>query len=298
MDHHSPSEQAWLDHLLGEIKDPEAEAQIRQRIEEDEDAREAYENLGEMIRQLEEYYTNERDPMFDLTYEQKEELYSSFTDIFPRSKKANISLSSQLRLLFASLGFAALVMATVPIVQMITIKPNPPTIPTGDPTYINDAPEVFEAPPEPPEPKDQDETEEPPEIIMFRDIEDMLTPPVDTGGYTIRGIDQFQPDMSGINIGDDIMNMIDVDVVPSPLTTVAPPYPPAMRQSRIEGKVVLEFVVDENGYVRNPVIVRSDNPGFNRVALDTIRKWRFEPGQKDSKVVKVRMRMPFVFNLK
>lgn len=298
MDHQSQSEQAWIDHLLGEMKDPEMEAQIQHRIEEDEDAREAYQNLGEMIRQLEEYYTNERDPMYDLTYEQKEELYSSFTDIFPHSKKANYSLSSQLKLLFAGLGFAALVMAAVPIVQWIATPSKTTTYIDGPVTWIDDSPPELQPLPKPLEPKKQDEVEDVPEIIMLRDIEDMLTPPMNTGGYTIQGMDQFQPDMSGINIEDDILNMIDVDVVPSPLTTIAPPYPPALRSARIEGTVVLEFVIDENGNVRNPVVVRSSDAGFNRVSLDTIRKWRFDPGQKDGKVVKVRMRVPFVFNLK
>jgi periplasmic protein TonB len=61
---------------------------------------------------------------------------------------------------------------------------------------------------------------------------------------------------------------------------------------------VVEFIVDENGFVQKPAVVKSSNDGFNQVSLDSIRKWRFEPGQKDGKTVKVRMRMPFVFNLK
>ena len=297
MDHQSQPEQAWIDLLLGELQDPEAAERIHLDLEEDEEASEAYRNLSEAIHQLQEYYTNERDPMLDLTYEQKQELYSAFTDIFPRPRRAKAPWRPHLKLLFSALGFAVFVMATVPIVQMMTIPPKAPSITTGNPTYIDDSPPVLPPQPPPPVVKKDDEPDHVEEPEYRPSIEDLLTPPMNTT-YKIRGIDQFVPDVSGIDIGEDIMNMIDVDVVPNPITTIAPPYPPQMRQYRVEGKVMLEFVVDENGYVRDPVIVSSTNAGFDKVSLETIRKWRFEPGQKDGKIVKVRMRMPFVYSLK
>jgi TonB family protein len=68
--------------------------------------------------------------------------------------------------------------------------------------------------------------------------------------------------------------------VPPRIISRRPPiYPFQMRQSGIRGEVLIEFLVDIEGRVRNPKIVKMLNPAFNAAALDAVRGWRFEPAR-------------------
>jgi TonB family protein len=61
--------------------------------------------------------------------------------------------------------------------------------------------------------------------------------------------------------------------------------------------VVVEFLVDIEGRVRNPFVVRSLNPSFDDSAIDAVRKWRFEPGRIGKRPVVTRMQVPMSFQL-
>jgi TonB family protein len=53
----------------------------------------------------------------------------------------------------------------------------------------------------------------------------------------------------------------------------------------VDGKVTVEFVVDPNGRVVDPVIVSSSNPAYDRPALRSITSARFDPALADGKPV-------------
>ena len=55
------------------------------------------------------------------------------------------------------------------------------------------------------------------------------------------------------------------------------------------------FVVNEQGRVEGPRVWKSDNPMFDKSALDAVKKWRFEPGQRGGKPVRFRFRVPIAF---
>ncbi len=63
--------------------------------------------------------------------------------------------------------------------------------------------------------------------------------------------------------------------VPHPTATPLPPFPP---RGRDPGIVLVEVVVDETGIAAVARMVRSV-PGFDQVALDTARRWRFRPAR-------------------
>jgi protein TonB len=52
------------------------------------------------------------------------------------------------------------------------------------------------------------------------------------------------------------------------------PYPPEAQRNNLEGTVVVEFTVADDGRVRDPVIMSSTNRAFNRVALNGVRSLR------------------------
>lgn len=88
-----------------------------------------------------------------------------------------------------------------------------------------------------------------------------------------------------------------VDEPPAPLKTVKPTYPNELKRDGVEGLAAVSCVIDETGVVQSAKIVKSSNPGFERAALDAIVKWKFKPAKKDGKEVKVRVTIPFRFNL-
>lgn len=65
----------------------------------------------------------------------------------------------------------------------------------------------------------------------------------------------------------------------------------------VEGTVTIGFVVDATGAVRDPQVVRSNNPWFERPAIDAILKWKFQPGVKGGKPVNSRVMQPVDFSL-
>lgn len=74
-------------------------------------------------------------------------------------------------------------------------------------------------------------------------------------------------------------------------------YPPAARKLNLEGRVFVQFVVDENGQVTNPRVVRGVHDVLNQAALRTVRRLDCTPGKQRSQPVKVRMTMPVIFAL-
>ncbi len=75
-------------------------------------------------------------------------------------------------------------------------------------------------------------------------------------------------------------------------------YPEKARKVRIQGRVILQFVVDENGDIRDLRVVQSVSPEIDEEAMRVLRPARFKPGILDGKPVKVKMSIPVTFRLK
>lgn len=97
------------------------------------------------------------------------------------------------------------------------------------------------------------------------------------------------------------IKVIDVGLLtqkPAPRAQIPPQYPFELRNAGIEGEVVVEFIVDANGGVRNPFVVRSTQRGFEAAALQAIGKWKFRPGRKDGRAVNAgRVQQIFTFRI-
>jgi protein TonB len=97
---------------------------------------------------------------------------------------------------------------------------------------------------------------------------------------------------------DFIFEVDDLDTPPQPLSRISPMYPPRARIKGIEGKVSLEFVVDETGSVRDIEITHAIPPDlFDAAARRAVKRWRFKPGVKDGRPVPSRLRQTVKFAL-
>ena len=92
----------------------------------------------------------------------------------------------------------------------------------------------------------------------------------------------------GTGAGGGLANLFDLanlDQKPAPRFVVKPIYPFDLQRSGLAGKVTVRFIVDSEGHVRSPQIIRSTHPGFEEAALTAIGKWTFKPGRKGGAAV-------------
>lgn len=77
-----------------------------------------------------------------------------------------------------------------------------------------------------------------------------------------------------------------------------PKYPEAMRRTGREVLVILAMVIDQQGRVSNPQILKSDGaPTMVLASLEAVRRWQFEPALLDGKPVKVFYTLTINFEL-
>jgi protein TonB len=95
-----------------------------------------------------------------------------------------------------------------------------------------------------------------------------------------------------------VFEIYELDEPPQPLVQVQPEYPEKAKKAKLEGRVIVAAVVDENGDVIQASIHYSTNPIFNEAALEAAKKMKFKPGRLKDIPVKVKVLIPFVFKLK
>ncbi len=75
-------------------------------------------------------------------------------------------------------------------------------------------------------------------------------------------------------------------------------YPDFARRAGIEGRVFVQFVVDQEGNVTNPTVLRSPHEMLSEEALRVIQMMQFTPGMQRGEAVLVRMSIPITFELR
>ena len=112
------------------------------------------------------------------------------------------------------------------------------------------------------------QTEEPKEEEIFMVVEEMPEPP---GG--IAALMQF--------LGKNIK------------------YPTIAQENGIQGRVTVQFVVNRDGTIVDPVVIRGVDPSLDKEAVRVIMsmpKWK--PGKQGGKTVRVKYTVPVTFRLK
>tara|TARA_B100001250_G_scaffold134473_1_gene114982 strand:- start:509 stop:1429 length:921 start_codon:yes stop_codon:yes gene_type:complete len=91
---------------------------------------------------------------------------------------------------------------------------------------------------------------------------------------------------------------IEYDEAPIPKSTIIPSYPKLARQAAIEGTILIDALIDDDGIVK-AMIVNKGKPrsGLNKEAMKAIRKTKFKPAQKNKKSIRVWTRIPVDFSL-
>jgi TonB family protein len=133
-------------------------------------------------------------------------------------------------------------------------------------------------------------------------------PPIDRaatgGGARLRGriwLSACAVSLAALALGCAPRGQGDLGPVAPPVRLWSPAlaYPPAMLAAGIEGKVVLEGVVDSTGHVDPSSIrvLRSSDPAFDDAAITMLRGTRFKPAERDQQAISALVKIPIDFAL-
>jgi TonB family protein len=85
---------------------------------------------------------------------------------------------------------------------------------------------------------------------------------------------------------------------PMILSKVDPRYPPEAKAKRIQGTVVLEAIVLDDGSVQLGETVKSVDPTLDAAARQALEQWKFKPAQREGAGVNVGIKIEINFNLR
>jgi len=118
--------------------------------------------------------------------------------------------------------------------------------------------------------------------------------------WLLRGPDFARVPSGDGEVGGGPVDVSLVDEVPVMLAGPLPDYPEALRQAGVEGRVVLEAVVDTAGHVEpgSFVAIAATHPGFVAPARRAVAATLFRPALVHGRAVRVRVRIPIEFTLR
>ena len=122
----------------------------------------------------------------------------------------------------------------------------------------------------------------------YSQLNDTLLPPEEEAVYPpiYNVIDQMPEFPGGI---DKLLQFINDNMK----------YPSKAQTEGMQGKVIVQFIIDEDGYIMEPNIVRSVESSLDNEALRLIKMLpQWKPGTLKGKAVKVKYTVPVAFKLK
>jgi TonB family protein len=86
---------------------------------------------------------------------------------------------------------------------------------------------------------------------------------------------------------------------PKLLDRVEPNYPESLRKAGLQGTVIIEAIIEKNGCVFDPLVLKSAGTELDRQAIFAVSQWRYEPATfLDGRPVRVYLTVTVTFNLR
>ena len=96
---------------------------------------------------------------------------------------------------------------------------------------------------------------------------------------------------------DEVVDYWSVEKKPEPTKSVAPEYPEIARKAGLTGTIQVLVQVDKQGKVEKILKVTGEPKVFHEVAKEAAKQWQFTPAIQNDKPVRVRVQIPFKFQL-
>lgn len=87
----------------------------------------------------------------------------------------------------------------------------------------------------------------------------------------------------------------DLDRPPAAVSTVTPRHPGLLPDADGNATVTLDYLIDETGRPRMPVVLEATRDGYAVEAVDALNQWRFAPPTREGRPVAVQVRQQFIF---
>jgi len=99
--------------------------------------------------------------------------------------------------------------------------------------------------------------------------------------------------------GNEVFMEAIVEEKPSVLSGLQPQYPELLRQAGIQGRVMVQAIIDTTGRAEPPSVkvVSSPNPGFDQPAKNYVLKALFRPARVHGRAVRVLINIPIDFKI-
>jgi protein TonB len=170
-------------------------------------------------------------------------------------------------------------------------------------------------PPEEPEKKVNEEPQDedavvssiaPPSLVEIPNVMPNATfvmtpePPPPPGVATSKGVVTIPANPRPPGWGKGYSNLFDIsqlDQIPVARLQPPPNYPYEMKRSGITGTVVVGFICDTDGNVRDAYVVNSTHREFDAQAVQAVSKWKFKAGRRGGRAVNTRMSVQVEFTL-
>jgi TonB family protein len=125
--------------------------------------------------------------------------------------------------------------------------------------------------------------------------------PVDTRAFTLSAGDSHQEQITLSTAPSSRVYYefeVQQHVTPMP-GNQAPKYPASLRDQRVNGEVLLQFVVDTSGRAApgTTSVLRSNHSEFTQAAIAVVPSHRFNPARLNGQVVPQVVQVPFYFNI-
>jgi protein TonB len=205
------------------------------------------------------------------------------------------------------IGFIASFAIHFGVAWLGSVKSPPPPKPPAEvenaiqikmPTIEPDEPEVVEdqqqqqpmdiAPPM--------QNDVPQQVSVDSFVQPIEPPPPDLSAVS-KSVVKIPETRTGFGKGIEVFDISKLDQRPEPRFQARPSYPFEMRRAGISGEVLVDFIVDTNGDVRNASAVHSTQREFEPAAVQAVSRWKFRPGRKNGHPVYTHMQVPIVFTL-
>ncbi len=85
---------------------------------------------------------------------------------------------------------------------------------------------------------------------------------------------------------------------PNPVREVRPVYPAKCKEKNIEGAVILQVGIDEEGSVIDVELLKGAHKNLDQAAVEALRQWKYQPIKKDGKPVPVTFTVTVDFKLR
>ncbi|MEO1478714.1 MAG: energy transducer TonB [Bacteroidota bacterium] len=154
-------------------------------------------------------------------------------------------------------------------------------------------------PPKPPAPIEVPDSDiEDPVIDIDMTIDPFETPPLPDGPPPVADSDPEPEEPSFFIIVEDQPKLLPSEAEAMAALQSCIRYPEMAKLTGIQGRVFVQFVVDERGNVTDPQVARGIGGGADEEAVRCVQTLQFRPGMQRGRPVKVQFSLPVTFRLR